>query len=656
MTHTTKMPSVIWVLLSLVLVLTAGLRWFRFTTFPPGLWYDEAYHLVEGQRLAQGAPPQIYYPEKTGSPAIFWLTGLALRLGANHLAPRWVTSTTSMLGVLLLFLAVRDVLHQEIEHTDWVAAGSAAALGVNYAYLFNSRIGWEPTLVTTVSTVVVWLFWRGIRSGRLRDFAGAGLALGCSQYTSVAARLLPFVLLLVLIGWLGTGRQHWRKSWKGVLVTVGAAGLTFAPLAWGFLSHPEWFTRRLGVAAQASELLTNLGRTLAGLVWLGGAALHSLPGRPVYDPAMALLLLGGTAVAGWRIKRPAYNLWLAWVAGFLPGGVFSSPAPVFYRILPAIPATIVLCALGAFHLWHAFASRGLRLRALVALLLIGAFTFSAWATCRDYFVRWANWPRLPAVMDVGKWRAAEVILDSPADETILVTIPDGLEPVISYALHTRTSSPARAFDGAHCLIYPTQTNAPVHYLNILGYEHRSLARLQSLFLSGYQTTDPIFGDSAPYFVNFFIPPGKVPVPGRLPSPITYRQIALHGVHAPETTLRAGQTLTITLTWESLEPLSESYTVFAHLLDGRPEAAEAPLVTQHDSLPCDATEPTWRWQPGEYVLDEHVLTVPSDQPAGEYLLGVGLYDSATLVRLPPSGENLLTRWDEAIVGSITVITR
>jgi hypothetical protein len=123
---------------------------------------------------------------------------------------------------------------------------------------------------------------------------------------------------------------------------------------------------------------------------------------------------------------------------------------------------------------------------------------------------------------------------------------------------------------------------------------------------------------------------------------------------PETAVLAGQTVTVTLTWEILEPTLANYTVFVHLLDGRPESATAPLKAQHDGIPCEATEPTWHWRPGEYILDEHVLTIPADLPAGEYMLGAGLYDADTLQRLPPAGEDLHTCWDEAIVGTIKVI--
>ncbi|MFQ6099790.1 MAG: glycosyltransferase family 39 protein [Anaerolineae bacterium] len=649
-----KQRFAVWVLLALVLVLTVCLRWYRFATFPPGLFYDEAYGLMEAQRLVQGGGFQIYYPGTRGEPAFFWLTALALKMGAGYRAPRWVSAVSSAASVPLLFFAIRDILRRESEQADWLALGGAAALGVNYAYLLNSRMGWEIPLIVVTFIAAVWFFWRGMRDGRGRDFALAGLVLGAAQYVWVSARLLPLVFLLVLLGWLGQGWRWWRARWKGLLIACGSALLIYAPLAFNFLTHPEWFERKLRTAALASAILPNLGRTLAGWLWLGGAALHDLPSRPIYDPAMGFLLLLGIAVATCKIRRPAYNVWLAWFVGVLPAGFLSAPTPVFYRVLAAVPATAALCALGGYHLWRFVAPR---LRNLALLLLLTIFAASAWATCYDFFVRWANWPLLPGAMDVGKWRAAEVMLNAPADETILVTVPDRLEPAITYALHARDSSSVRAFDGARCLIYPAKTDRPIHYLVILGHEHRILSRLQTLFPSGRQMVDPIFAAGAPYFVNFFVPAGaEAAIPGALPSPITYQEnILLHGVHVPEMTLLAGQPFTVTLSWEILEPTSKSYTVFVHLLDGRAEAEEAPLVAQHDGLPCGDAEPTWRWRPGEIVLDEHLLTVPADLPAGEYLLGVGLYDSDTLEHLTPTGEDLLVRWSEAIVETITLTT-
>jgi len=648
-----KERYIVWALLALVMVVTACLRWVRFSEFPPGLWYDEAYTLAEGQRLAQGGEFRIYYPEKHGEPAIIWLTALALKLGADHLAPRWVSSISGVASVLLLFCAVRDVMREESEHAAWLALGSAAVLGVNYEFLFHTRMSWQGALVTTPFIVAVWCFWRGLRDNQYRDFVVAGAMTGASQYAGVAARMLLLALSLTLLGWLGKDRAWWRARWRGLLTAAGAALLIYAPLLNAFLTHPAWFGRRLQTAAPSATLWVNIGRTLAGWLWMGEAAHHSLPGRPIYDPAMGLLLLVGAAVAIWKVRRPAYNVWLAWFIGVLPGGFLSEPTPMFYRVMPATPATATLCAIGGWRLWQCSARRFPRSRLLVLLLLVGILAVSAWLTCYDYFVRWANWPHLPAVMDVGKWRAARVIQNPSPDETILVTIPDGLEPSITYALHTPAGAKARAFDGARCLVYPTQIDHPIRYIVVLGYEHRTLSQLQTLFPSGCQTADPIFDDGAPYFVNFIIPPGETPILGELPSPITYQGIALHGVYVPQTDVSPGQMLTVTLTWESLEQTTENYTVFVHLLDGTPQAAESPLAAQHDGPPCHAAEPTRRWRPGEYILDEHTLLVPTDLPGGEYLLGVGLYDSNTLERLPPLGKDLLIRWDEAIVHTITI---
>lgn len=87
-------------------------------------------------------------------------------------------------------------------------------------------------------------------------------------------------------------------------------------------------------------------------------------------------------------------------------------------------------------------------------------------------------------------------------------------------------------------------------------------------------------------------------------------------------------LHLTLYWRALRPIEVSYTVFVHLLD---EAGE--IEAQQDSRPLQATYPTDIWPPGVVVHDEHVVPVPGDVPGGAYRLGVGLYELATMQRLP-----------------------
>jgi hypothetical protein len=88
-------------------------------------------------------------------------------------------------------------------------------------------------------------------------------------------------------------------------------------------------------------------------------------------------------------------------------------------------------------------------------------------------------------------------------------------------------------------------------------------------------------------------------------------------------------LTLVLYWQTDRPQKISYTVFSQLLD-----AVGQLITGHDSLPADNTQPTPTWLPNQVIVDTHHLPLPPDLPPGEYRLIVGMYD--------PEGNRLLMR--------------
>jgi len=93
-------------------------------------------------------------------------------------------------------------------------------------------------------------------------------------------------------------------------------------------------------------------------------------------------------------------------------------------------------------------------------------------------------------------------------------------------------------------------------------------------------------------------------------------------------IRPGDVLFLSLYWQTDAPLALSYTVFAHLLD-----PTGWLRGQQDNPPVGGTYPTTEWQPGEVIVDRYEITVSPDAPLGVYRLAVGLYDGATLERLP-----------------------
>ena len=78
-------------------------------------------------------------------------------------------------------------------------------------------------------------------------------------------------------------------------------------------------------------------------------------------------------------------------------------------------------------------------------------------------------------------------------------------------------------------------------------------------------------------------------------------------------------LDVTLYWQALDRPPADYVVFVHLFD--PLTEQIPV--QSDSMPRGDQYPTSRWAAGEVVVDTISLTL-ANLPAGEYRLGVGLY--------------------------------
>jgi len=124
----------------------------------------------------------------------------------------------------------------------------------------------------------------------------------------------------------------------------------------------------------------------------------------------------------------------------------------------------------------------------------------------------------------------------------------------------------------------------------------------------------------------------------LPYPLTVElqpQWALFGdalellgyrLETPEAT--PGGQVKLTLYWHARQRVTTDYTVFVHLLD---EAGE--MRGQQDSQPVSGAYPTTLWSPGKVIVDRYAVPVGGDAPPGQYRLAVGLYDLATLQRLP-----------------------
>jgi 4-amino-4-deoxy-L-arabinose transferase-like glycosyltransferase len=105
-------------------------------------------------------------------------------------------------------------------------------------------------------------------------------------------------------------------------------------------------------------------------------------------------------------------------------------------------------------------------------------------------------------------------------------------------------------------------------------------------------------------------------------------VRLWGYDMPQAEIAPGEPLRLTVYWHCLAPMTANYTVFAHLI-----GPEGLPYGQNDAMPRGGALPTQHWVMGEGVSDVIEIHVKEDTPAGDYQIMLGMYDAATLTRLP-----------------------
>lgn len=94
---------------------------------------------------------------------------------------------------------------------------------------------------------------------------------------------------------------------------------------------------------------------------------------------------------------------------------------------------------------------------------------------------------------------------------------------------------------------------------------------------------------------------------------------------------------VDIIWQVGQSLAGDYQAFFHLSP----ALELPPIQTDDFPPLGGDFPTSYWQAGDNLHDHAALALPTDIPAGDYLLLIGLYDQATQQRI--TGENQQNSW-------------
>lgn len=192
-------------------------------------------------------------------------------------------------------------------------------------------------------------------------------------------------------------------------------------------------------------------------------------------------------------------------------------------------------------------------------------------------------------------------------------------------LPTAAMTPGQTFADTYALDVPITAYAP------------DVARVQIGFYDGGKWTvgpdqwpalsEPGRGGCLPVAGECALTLASVKVrarPGSVPNPMRLDfggEIILSGYDVTRRTAQPGDSLGVTLYWQTARPPAHNYTVFVHLV-----GADGALRAQADARPQPG------WTAGPVIADTHVLALPPDLAAGAYELQVGLYRASTGERL------------------------
>jgi len=144
-----------------------------------------------------------------------------------------------------------------------------------------------------------------------------------------------------------------------------------------------------------------------------------------------------------------------------------------------------------------------------------------------------------------------------------------------------------------------------------------------------------------------------PWPGDLPNPVRISfedRMALVGWDLERRVVVPGEALNLTLYWECLAPMAESYTVSTQVLRG-----DERKVAQSDTWPGNTD--TASCQPGQRILDRRELWIDSDAAPGVHKLLLSVYwihpsERLTRLRIIDTGGRVLPN-DSVVLGGVRV---
>ena len=408
-----------WIALSAILLLALFLRLYDLDRLPAGLYFDEAVTLEEARLVAEEPSRMPVFMPSISSPTLFLVpVALVIELaGVSITTARLIAAVFGAAGVVAVFLLARLVMGTQM--------GLAAAFvtAVMRWDLNWSRIGLNCITATASAALTAYLTLRAVRSGRVSDFALAGVGLGLGMWFYAPYRLFALVLGLMLLHEFIFTRTGRRRLIANAAVMAVMALLAAAPVVQYAVTDSDLFFERTRVTSiftdapfdQAFDQARDSFRRhlLMFHVEGDGNGRHNLPGAPMLDFLSGALLLLGLAIAATRWREAAIIVLPVWIVLMMLPGVLTLPweAPQSLRSITVIPAVTMLVTLALCAFWRIGRSAPwILVRTAAPSVVAALLAVIAFSNTRTYFDTQASDPRVFAAFSTDERLMSEHML------------------------------------------------------------------------------------------------------------------------------------------------------------------------------------------------------------------------------------------------------
>ncbi|MDE3095237.1 MAG: glycosyltransferase family 39 protein [Chloroflexota bacterium] len=346
------------VLLAGVIGLAVFFRFFRFSQFPPGLWYDEAINGTDALAIIDRHHLTVWRSSNFGHSTIFFYLLIASfrAFGYTVFAFRMVPALAGLAAVVAFYFLARRLLGPV------PALVATALLAVGRFPVTFSRISWEASLQPLLEIMAVYFLIRALETKSRFYFFMAGGSLAAGLYTYLGFRFVPVMIAFFLLYIAIAERRLLLRNVPGLAIYAASFAIVVVPLAQYSILHQDQVlarTRDVNIFKEIDRthsyepLWHNIRASVEMMNVRGdGNGRHNWPYHPMLDEVSAALLVLGLAVCAWSVRDWRKGSMAGWlVLALVPGALtISVENPSGIRAVGAIPPLFLVAGLAVAFL------------------------------------------------------------------------------------------------------------------------------------------------------------------------------------------------------------------------------------------------------------------------------------------------------------------